>query len=259
MPPTTEVVVTGSLIRGTPEDAALPVDVISAEELAKQGSPSAIDLLKNLPVSNGVIGEPNQFDSRAQGSEGIASVNLRGLGPQRTLVLLNGRRTVAINGVVDVNLIPQAAIGRVEILKDGAAATYGSDAIAGVVNFITRDRQEGLILGGDYRYIKGSNGDWTANASYGHQGDGFRMLAAFGYQHRSQLATTERNFTVSDYRLNPQGGYTGRRQPRQLRLHRLDRGRLHHRSRPAPRWVASAAFPARPPTGASTITTSSAI
>lgn len=206
------ILVTGSLIRGTPEDAALPVDVISSEELAKQGSPSALDLIKNLPVSNGVIGDANQFDSRAQGSEGVASINLRGLGPERTLVLLNGRRMVPAGTgvpVVDVNLLPQAAIGRVEILKDGAAATYGSDAIAGVVNFITRDRQEGLIIGGDYRYIKGSNGDWTANGSYGHSGDGFRFLAAFGYQHRSTLKTTDRDFLITDYASNPQGGYTG--------------------------------------------------
>ena len=206
------ILVTGSLIRGTPEDAALPVDVISAEELAKQGSPSALDLIKNLPVSNGVIGDANQFDSRSQGSEGVASINLRGLGPERTLVLLNGRRMVPAGTgvpVVDVNLLPQAAIGRVEILKDGAAATYGSDAIAGVVNFITRDRQEGLILGGDYRYIKESAGDWTANGSYGHSGDGYRFLAAFGYQHRSTLKTTDRDFLITDYASNPQGGYTG--------------------------------------------------
>ena len=90
------VVVTGSLIRGTPEDAALPVDVIGAEELAKQGSPTTVDLIKGLSVSNGVLGDTNQFDSRAQGSEGSGSVNLRGLGPTRTLVLINGKR-MAIN------------------------------------------------------------------------------------------------------------------------------------------------------------------
>ena len=207
-----DVVVTGSLIAGTPEDSAVPVDVISGEELAKQGSPSAIDLLKNLPTSNGVIGDANQFDARAQGSEGIASVNLRGLGPQRTLVLLNGRRIVPVgNGipVVDINLIPQAAIGRVEVLKDGAAATYGSDAIAGVVNFITRTDQEGFLVGGDYRYIDGSKGDYSGNASFGHVGDRFQMFAAFGYQHRSELRTTDRDFTIQPYANNPQGGYTG--------------------------------------------------
>lgn len=123
------VVITGSLIAGTPEDAALPVDVISAEDLARQGSPTTVELLKTLSVSSGILGDTNQFDPRAQGSEGSGSVNLRGLGAQRTLVLLNGRR-LAINpfgqvgaGIVDTNMIPSAAIGRVEVLKDGAAAT----------------------------------------------------------------------------------------------------------------------------------------
>ena len=207
-----DIVVTGSLIRGSAEDAAAPVDVISGDELAKQGAPSAVDLLKNLPTSNGVIGDANQFDSRSQGNEGVASVNLRGLGPQRTLVLLNGKRIVPVGGgipIVDVNLIPTGAIGRVEVLKDGAAATYGSDAIAGVVNFITRTDQEGFIASGDYRYIRGSDGDYGGAVSYGHTGDGFRMLASFGLQKRSQLRTTDRDFVVQPYATNPSGGYTG--------------------------------------------------
>jgi iron complex outermembrane receptor protein len=95
---TKDIVVTGSLIRGSSEQASAPIDVIGAEELARQGSPSVIDLLKNLPTSNGVIGDANQFDARSQGNEGVASVNLRGLGPQRTLVLLNGKRIVASGG-----------------------------------------------------------------------------------------------------------------------------------------------------------------
>src|SRR4051812_29271796 len=117
-----EVVVTGSFIKGTPEDAALPVEVIGAEELQKRGSPSTLELIKSLSISSGVLGDTNQFDSRAQGSEGSGSVNLRGLGSQRTLVLLNGRR-MAINplaaagaGIVDTNIIPAAAIGRLEVL-----------------------------------------------------------------------------------------------------------------------------------------------
>ncbi len=137
-----DIVITGSIIKGTPEDAALPVNVIGADELQKQGSPSAVELLKALPTSSAVLGDANQFDSRSQGAEGIATANLRGLSPQRTLVLLNNKRLVTSgNGVpaVDINLIPSAALGRIEILKDGAAATYGSDAGAGVVNFITRN------------------------------------------------------------------------------------------------------------------------
>ncbi|OYW21782.1 TonB-dependent receptor domain-containing protein [Sphingomonas sp. 32-62-10] len=207
-----DIVVTGSLIRGAREDGAIPIDVIGADELSRQGSPSGLDLLKNLPTSNGIIGDANQFDARAQGSEGVASVNLRGLGPQRTLVLLNGKRIVSAGTgvpVVDINLIPQGSIGRIEILKDGAAATYGSDAIAGVVNFITRSDQEGFQAQGDYRYVRGSSGDYTGTVSYGHTQDGFQMFASFGYQHRSELRTTDRDFTVQPYQNNPQGGFSG--------------------------------------------------
>ncbi len=207
-----DIVVTGSLIRGAREDGAIPIDVIGADELSRQGSPSGLDLLKNLPTSNGIIGDANQFDARAQGSEGVASVNLRGLGPQRTLVLLNGKRIVSAGTgvpVVDINLIPQGSIGRIEILKDGAAATYGSDAIAGVVNFITRSDQEGFQAQGDYRYIRGSSGDYTGTISYGHTGDNYQVFASFGYQHRSELRTTDRSFAVQPFANNPQGGFTG--------------------------------------------------
>ena len=207
-----EIVVTGSLIRGSSEEAPAPIDVISAEELARQGSPSAIDLVKNLPTSNGVIGDANQFDARSQGNEGIASVNLRGLGPQRTLVLLNGRRIVTSGGgvgIVDVNLIPSAAIGRVEVLKDGAAATYGSDAIAGVVNFITKTNQDGFLVSGDYRFIRGSKGDYGGAISLGKSFDGARFFVSAGYQKRNELRSTDRSFTVQPYPNNPGGGYTG--------------------------------------------------
>ena len=210
--PVKDIVVTGSLIRGSSEEAPAPIDVISSEELARQGSPSVIDLIKNLPTSNGVIGDANQFDARAQGNEGIASVNLRGLGPQRTLVLLNGKRIVTSGGgvgIVDVNLIPSAAIGRIEVLKDGAAATYGSDAIAGVVNFITKTNQDGLLASGDYRYIRGSKGDYGVALSYGKSIDGARFFISAGYQRRSELRTTDRDFTIQPYPSNPQGGYSG--------------------------------------------------
>ncbi len=208
-----EIVVTGTLIQGTAETAALPVDVISADEIAKQGSPSVVELLKRLPVSNGVLGDTNQFDARAQGSAGASTVNLRGLGPGRTLVLLNGRRLVqAPLGIpaVDISLLPVAALGRLEVLKDGAAATYGSDAIGGVVNFITNSRLNGLVLAADYNYIEGSNGDYSASATYGRDtGEGLRLLASFGYRHRSALPVIERDFTTAfSYAQNPQGGFT---------------------------------------------------
>lgn len=122
-----EIVVTGSYIRGTPETAALPVDVITAEDLENQGSPTVTELVRNLGVSAGIDGNTNQFTSN--GLEGLGNVNLRGLGPSRTLVLFNGHRMVSApygigesaQAFVDTNLIPAHAIGRVEVLKDGAA------------------------------------------------------------------------------------------------------------------------------------------
>jgi iron complex outermembrane receptor protein len=208
------VTVTGSLIQGTPEDAALPVDVLTAEDLRLQGSPSALDLIKSLPVSSGVLGDTNQFDGRAQGSEGSGTVNLRGLGSSRTLVLLDGKRLApnpfafAGNGSVDTNILPLAAVGRIEILKDGAAATYGSDAVAGVVNFITRTGFEGFEVGGDYKFVDGSDGDYTVNAVGGWNTDFGSFLLAAGYQHRSELAATERDWAVRDFLENPQGGWS---------------------------------------------------
>lgn len=84
------VTVTGSAIAGTPEDAALPVDVLTAGDLKLEGDPSITELIRNLGVSSGVDGQTNQFSSN--GLEGTSNINLRGLGPGRTLVLLNGKR-----------------------------------------------------------------------------------------------------------------------------------------------------------------------
>ena len=207
-----DIVITGSIIRGTPEDAALPVNVIGSADLEKQGSPSAVELLKALPTSSAVLGDANQFDSRSQGAEGIATANLRGLSPQRTLVLLNNRRlATAGNGVpsVDINLIPAAAIGRIEVLKDGGATTYGSDAIAGVVNFITRTDQEGFRVAGAYRFVQNTDGDIDASVSYGHVGDGFRFLVAASFNKRGELLARDRDFAINSYLTNPQGGWTG--------------------------------------------------
>jgi iron complex outermembrane recepter protein len=204
------VVVTGSYIEGAAEDAALPIDVLRAEDLAKQGSPSMVELIKTIPAVQGVVGEANQYT--AGGTSGTANINLRGLGGGRTLVLLNGRRlapaTVGVIGY-DVNLLPMAAVGRIEILKDGAAATYGSDAVAGVVNFITKSGFEGLSLESSYTYIEDSDGDYLANAVYGTKGDNWDFLVSGGYRKRSELAAIDREFFTDQTLLtNPQGGFS---------------------------------------------------
>ena len=203
-----EVVVTGSFIAGTPEDAALPVNVIGNDELEKQGSPSTVDLIKSIPAMQGAVGESNQFG--AGQTTGAGSANLRGLGAERTLVLFNGRRMATSPGsiYVDTNLIPTAAIGRVEVLKDGAAATYGSDAIGGVVNFITRRNFDGLELQAGYSFIDGSDGDYNTSIAFGQTTDRSSMLLTAGYRHRSELPTTERDFAVRSYAENPQGGWS---------------------------------------------------
>lgn len=204
-----EVVVTGSFIRGTPEDAALPVDVIGAEELARQGTPSTVELIKALPASQGVLGDSNQFDGRAQGSEGIGTINLRGLGASRTLVLFNGRRIpLSAVGAVDTNLLPMGAVGRIEVLKDGAAATYGSEAIGGVVNFIAPTNFEGLELNADYTHIDGSDGDWGGGAKFGWANDRMNLFVAASFSHRSKLPFIERDFTNDSFADNPDGGWS---------------------------------------------------
>jgi iron complex outermembrane receptor protein len=212
-PESPTIVVTGSLIGGPAEDAPAPVDVIDAEELARQGSPSILDLTRRLPVSSGVLADSSQFDGRSQFADGSASINLRGLGPQRTLVLLNGRR-IASSGAasqpfVDLNLLPIDALARIEILKDGAAATYGSDAIAGVVNIITRTRQQGFEASAAYRHIDGSEGDWNAGLSWGGTFGPARLFVSGGYQRRHELQVLDREGLVRPYPENPQGGYSG--------------------------------------------------
>ncbi|MDP3495382.1 MAG: TonB-dependent receptor [Hyphomonadaceae bacterium] len=217
-----EVIVTGSFIAGTPEDAALPVDVIGADELQRQGYPTTIELLKNLPGVGGVIGDQNQYNGGLGAVPGAATVNLRNLGPQRTLVLMNGRRLASFptraSGYVDANLLPQAAIGRIEVLKDGAAATYGSDAIAGVVNFITRKNFDGLQLSGDVRYVPDADTpDYTASLLWGWNGDRGNVLLSAGWQQRGRLRATEKDWNLTSYVENPDSGFSFTNNPTSFR------------------------------------------
>ncbi len=203
------VLVTGSYIRGTAEDAALPVDVLTSEDLEKQGAPTMVDLFKSIPAVQGITGESNQFT--AGQTTGTSNVNLRGLGPTRTLVLLNGRRlapSAAAAIGVDTNLLPTAAIGRIEVLKDGAAATYGSDAIGGVVNFITRRGFDGMTVDGSYTYIKDSDGDYSTNLVWGRNTGDYDVLLTAGYRHRSELNALERDFAINSIQENANGGFS---------------------------------------------------
>lgn len=205
-----EVVVTGSYIRGTPEDAELPVDVLSQQDMEEIGSPSIVELVRNLGVTSANLGETNQFTSGGQSNEGIATVNLRGLGAARTLVLINGRRHVAteLSGT-DINAIPISSIGRMEILKDGAAAVYGSDAIGGVVNIITREGFEGFELGGNFQDVDESDGDWNVNALFGTAGDNWNFMVAAEYGERAELRIRDKDWALVPQSENPVGGWSG--------------------------------------------------
>ena len=203
-----EVIVTGSFIRGTPEDAALPVDVISRADLEDAGAPSINEMIRNLSVSSGTIAETNQFDTRGgQANEGVSTVNLRGLGPSRTLVLLNSRRHVATENIgVDISAIPGLAIQRVEVLKDGAAATYGSDAIAGVVNFITRGDFEGIEVRGSFQEIQDSDGDLTFGAIWGDSAGRASWAVSAEYTKRNELQIRDRDWALRPFSENPAPG-----------------------------------------------------
>ncbi|HVY80472.1 MAG TPA: TonB-dependent receptor [Steroidobacteraceae bacterium] len=184
-----EVVVTGSYIRGTPVDAALPVEVYSQEALEKQGSPTALEFAKSLTIAGPTTGESYYFGGPQL--TGSVQYNLRGLGADKTLILLNGRRT-------DINTanIPSIALERTEILKDGAAVIYGADATGGVVNFITRDHFVGLQTSSQYKYIDGSaGGDYSAGVLAGVGEDRVNLMFSAEYEHRSRLHALARDFT----------------------------------------------------------------
>ena len=202
-----EVVVTGSFIKGTPEDSALPVDVLTREDLEDVGNPTILEMVRNLGVASGNLGETNQFQA---GNEGVSTVNLRGLGAARTLVLLNTKRHVATEAVgVDISVMPSIAISRVEVLKDGAAALYGSDAIGGVVNFITRDKFEGIELRASHQNISDSDGDNSFSAIFGRSMDNVHFSISAEYETRDELPIKERDWALQSYADNPQAGWSG--------------------------------------------------
>lgn len=205
-----EIVVTGSFIRGTPQDAALPVDVMNRDDMESFGSPTITEMVRNLGIANGNIGETNQFNaSGGQGNEGAATINLRGLGSARSLVLINGRRHVSVSTIgVDISAVPTIALGRVEMLKDGAAALYGSDAIAGVVNFITRDDFDGFEFRGSGQFLDDSDGEYQAGAIWGWTSERARFTLSGEYDRRNKLRIPDRDWAIRSQPENPQGGYS---------------------------------------------------
>ena len=165
-----EVVVTGSRITSPNLTAISPITSVDAGYISSTNLTRVEDILNNLPM---VFAGQNSTVSN--GSDGTASVNLRGLGPKRTLVLVNGRRLGPGNGsgtnVSDINEVPAALIERVDILTGGASSVYGADAVAGVVNFVLNTHFEGVKVDTSYSYFQHKNNNPTAQAVVSENGD----------------------------------------------------------------------------------------
>lgn len=206
------LVITGSHIPRPDMEGAFPVQVITREEIERSGVTTVEQLLERVPANvNGVnlaltIGSSNR--------PGLSGANLRGLGGGSTLVLLNGRRlgNYAFDGeTVDLNSIPLAAIDRVEVLKDGASAIYGTDAIAGVINFILRKDYQGAEISGSFSATQhGGGNSGQINASYGFGDpahDGYNIFATASYQKQQSLRAVDREFARTANR--PEEGIDG--------------------------------------------------
>ncbi len=166
-----EILVTGSYIKSSPQDAPSPVQVIDRANIEAQGAAQIWDVIKNLEINSGSTTNIGSINEGA-GIEGTANINLRNLGQNSTLTLVNGKRQVAAatltrdgSEFVDINAIPTTMIERLEILQDGGSAIYGSDAIAGVVNIIMRTEFEGFELYGDIQALEGAGSTYDSTIS----------------------------------------------------------------------------------------------
>lgn len=197
---TQRVEITGSSIRRADAETALPVTVVTREEIARSGVTSTEQLLQSISAASSQGGTSNSMGA-GNSTYGNASISLRGLGEDRTLVLVNGRRLAAFAGgngaSVNINAIPLAAIHRVEVLKDGASGVYGSDAVAGVVNFILIKDFQGVELGATVgaptRSGGGKSQRATAVAGFGN-GDRFNVTVSAAFEKETALFAKDRDF-----------------------------------------------------------------
>ncbi len=214
--PADEIVVTGSQIKGAKITGALPVSVIGLEQIDAVAAVSGADLFRSIPQLGGVtFNEQVLGGGNANAARGdVSTVSLRGLGQGNTLLLINGRRTVihptsqAITGVVDsgvptfgynANTIPVGDIERVEVLRDGAAALYGSDAVAGVVNNVLKSNFQGANFDAQYGGAQGTNlREFQINGLVGTAfSEGRGNLSLFGgYSQKSKLYLSDQDYTA---------------------------------------------------------------
>lgn len=228
------VTVTGSSIKRIESEGALPVQVFTRDQIEKTGATSAADLVQSLPAMQGFT---QISDSIGAGGAGQSTASLRSLGT-RTLVLLNGRRIAQWAGQtltgggdgVDLNTIPLAAIERIEVLTDGASSLYGTDAIAGVVNFITRANFEKFDVAGGLSQPRGGVGKEnriSLTKGWGNGGsDGFNVMLSYNKDKSDPMKATDRTFSkTGELRWNEggkdlifAGNYSTRSQPANVRV-----------------------------------------
>lgn len=198
-------VVTGSSIKRPADEGALPISVFTKLDLEQEGIASAEQLIMNLNINgNGLDNLASNADVVAgaqRGNNGASSANLRGQGSNATLILLNGRRVAShgLNGgVVDLNSIPFAAIERVEVLKDGASAIYGTDAVGGVINFITKRDFRGLVANASSDITEEGGGNIFRYSLVGGWGDlnkdGWNVMASLALADHKVLRGDQRDF-----------------------------------------------------------------
>jgi iron complex outermembrane recepter protein len=197
-----EIVVTGSLISRRDATASSPIATVDGDDLlASNPSPSLDRAIGQLPQFSGAQGSAEVGDAQANvGFTGGQSFSdLRGLGPNRSLVLLDGRRLMSSSpdGAIDLNTIPSALIGSVEVITGGASATYGSDAVAGVVNFKLRNRLDGFELSTKGSITnEGDGATWSVSGAFGSRfaDDRGRFVLALEYANRNTVDGADRPF-----------------------------------------------------------------
>jgi iron complex outermembrane receptor protein len=204
-----EVIVTGSRIRQSPVERAAPVQTATAADIDRSGEISVADYLQRLPISGSAINRANNasgnlgFPPDGGGiGAGASEIDLRYLTSKRVLVLVDGRRWVrgssgsGVSGAVDLNTIPTAAIERIEVLQDGASPIYGSDAIAGVVNVITKSDFDGFEFETNQgMYDEGDGYTQDYSLSWGSQGEKTRTFLSVGYARQDPVFSGDRELS----------------------------------------------------------------
>jgi iron complex outermembrane receptor protein len=200
------VEITGSSIKRIDAETTVPVTVLKADDLKKQGITTVEQIIQSVSA---VQVQQSSSQAVGAGTGGASFADIRGLGANKTLVLLNGRRIANQafdSSAPDLNMIPFAAIERVEVLRDGASALYGTDAISGVINFITRnDYRGGTITVGIDRPQRAGGGTHVANIGFGAgdvQKDGLNVFGFVDFQKQDQVLTTQRPYYQNQYLKN---------------------------------------------------------